>query len=72
MIALIILDPECVQRVKELYAEIDMPEYYKEFSYETYDNIRSLIAQSTCDDKMKDSLYEINDLLFHRKSVHCE
>lgn len=67
---LIILDPECVERVKELYLKTGLPEFYKEFSYETYDNIRSLIAQASCDDKMKNGLYEVNDLLFHRKTVH--
>lgn len=63
------LDSLCVERVKQIYVEMGLPEYYENFSYEVYDNIRLLINKASCDDKMKNALYKVNDLLFHRKKT---
>lgn len=44
-----------------------MQEPYKEFAYEKYDFIKTLIAEVDCEEQMKNVLYKILDMLFHRK-----
>lgn len=60
------LDPECINRVKQLYIDMNMFEVYREFAYGKYDSIRALIATAECEDPIKNVLYKMVDLLFHR------
>lgn len=60
-------DPECIERVRQLYLDMDLHQVYKEFAYKEYDHINGLIDAAPCKQPMKEVLYQINDLLFHRK-----
>lgn len=46
-----------------------MVDLYREFAYGKYDSIQTLIATADCDDPVKNVLYQILDLLFHRSMV---
>lgn len=59
-------DPECSNRVKQLFIDMKMLEIYREFAYGKYDTIRALIATAECEDPIKNVLYKTTDLLFHR------
>ncbi|XP_031630491.1 farnesyl pyrophosphate synthase-like [Contarinia nasturtii] len=62
-------DPKCSERVKQLFIDMSMLELYREFAYEKYDSIRALIVAAECDEPVKNVLYNILDLLFHRSMV---
>lgn len=63
----LILDPKCIERIKQLYVDMNMHQVYRDFAYKKYDHIKSLIEEAACEDSMKIVLFKINDLLFHRK-----
>lgn len=63
-----ITDPECIERVKQLYLDMGMHDLYKEFAYGKYDSIKTLIAKADCDEPIKNVLYKILNLLFHCQS----
>lgn len=59
-------DPECIARVRQLYIDMDLHQVYEEFAFGKYDLINELIGAASCEQPMKEVLYQINDLLFHR------
>ncbi|XP_055311332.1 farnesyl pyrophosphate synthase-like [Sitodiplosis mosellana] len=62
-------DSECINRVKQLFIDMNMLELYREFAYGKYDSIRALIAAAECQDPIKNVLYKTVDLLFHRSQL---
>lgn len=59
-------DPESIERVRQLYIEMDLHQVYREFAFGKYDYINDLIDAASCEQPMKEVLHQINDLLFHR------
>lgn len=59
-------DPECIERVRQLYIDMGLHQLYKEFAFGKYDSINGLIDAASCEQPMKEVLRQINDLLFHR------
>lgn len=61
------LDMGCVEQVRQVYEDLDLPKIYREHECEAYDKIRNRI-ESTAMGIPKDILYKVLNIAFNRSS----